>query len=586
MNAPSNAFGGAGSEKAGGSSLIKAQQPAPNFDLKKLWADVLAILHEQIDAASFQAWIAPLTLAGVARSKSCVGATETTQEYIVTLSAPSSFAQTWVNARWAEQLIPALQSSITQITNAPTFVTLNFALATGSTSSKAEASAPATATEAPLHALRGIGTALKQVASSKTAQEQRPPKSANTPSRTTPSSRPANYLTPPPSMGISANAGRGPRFPQPSLAPTMLQRPSEISGKSGNAGRKAGHSNFKFTEDAPPADQTFDTFQVAQTNQFALHYVRRVVEQQGERGQTLIVSAPMGSGKTHLLHAAWHEARQTGRRTLFVALRHGTLELTGEPEYWDLLFVENLHILGRAEYAPEAEIVGRLLATAQKNGVSTIITSRYTPERCLPMDHPLTKTLYSAGNWRGTIVPMSEPGIYLRAMILRDWAAARGVTLSKDAAHLLSHSKMHLGEIYKQWGDVVKAASQQDGTLSLESAEAFLEMLEARDPASTTRITPSQVIDTVLHYYGATIQDMRSESRSQDVLLPRQVAMYLLREVLALPYSRIAEMFGKRDHTTAMHSCIKIEGLRDTDLVMRTTLETLTQRLHDQLATN
>ena len=106
----------------------------------------------------------------------------------------------------------------------------------------------------------------------------------------------------------------------------------------------------------------------------------------------------------------------------------------------------------------------------------------------------------------------------------------------------------------------------------MDAEEALRNILSIKDPK---RITPDLITQAVSDFYGVTPADVRSSKRNREIALPRQIAMYLTRDMTDLSLPRIGDAFGGRDHTTVMHACDKIAELAETDEAIRAAIQAL-----------
>lgn len=125
--------------------------------------------------------------------------------------------------------------------------------------------------------------------------------------------------------------------------------------------------------------------------------------------------------------------------------------------------------------------------------------------------------------------------------------------------------------------NTVMAYSLLAGSVDLDTAkEALKDIIE---PKSIKQVTPDMIIEVVAAYYNITKKDMLSSKRSRNISEPRQVAMFLCRDVLNMPYAKIGDAFGGKDHTTVMHACAKIENLIEDEDKMVEDIKNIRKRI-------
>ena len=311
---------------------------------------------------------------------------------------------------------------------------------------------------------------------------------------------------------------------------------------------------------------TFDSFVVGTSNQFAHAACMAVGEQLAKTYNPLFIYGGVGLGKTHLLHAIGHHARQRDPRIrvsyvssekftndLINSIRFdATVEFRNRYRSLDLLLIDDIQfIAGKERTQEEFFHTFNDLYDASKQ---IVISSDRVP-REIPT---LEERLRSRFEW-GLIADIQAPDLETKAAILRKKAQAQGVRLPDEVSLFIAkHVKSSIRELE---GSLVRLAAQASFAhqeITLELAQEVLRELTAEQQRVPTI---SSIQKAVAEFYGVRVDDMRSRGRNKSIVLPRQVAMYLCRQIVKASLPDIGEGFGGKDHSTVIHSCEKVKRM-------------------------
>ena len=311
---------------------------------------------------------------------------------------------------------------------------------------------------------------------------------------------------------------------------------------------------------------TFDSFVVGTSNQFAHAACMAVGEQLAKTYNPLFIYGGVGLGKTHLLHAIGHHARQRDPRIrvsyvssekftndLINSIRFdATVEFRNRYRSFDLLLIDDIQfIAGKERTQEEFFHTFNDLYDASKQ----IVVSSDRVPREIPT---LEERLRSRFEW-GLIADIQAPDLETKAAILRKKAQAQGVRLPDEVSLFIAkHVKSSIRELE---GSLVRLAAQASFThqeITLELAQEVLRELTAEQQRVPTI---SSIQKAVAEFYGVRVDDMRSRGRNKSIVLPRQVAMYLCRQIVKASLPDIGEGFGGKDHSTVIHSCEKVKRM-------------------------
>lgn len=337
-----------------------------------------------------------------------------------------------------------------------------------------------------------------------------------------------------------------------------------------------GNSSGLFDRDPDP-QQTFASFVPGPTNDFALRAAKSVAEGDENIG-LLFIHAGFGYGKTHLLNAIAHHCTQTHRaRALFLraedfmrkfiaALRdRDTLSFKDELRNADILLLDDLqHICGRT--ATVSEFLHTLNAFTDGKRKLVIAADR-PPGQLEGLPEDVSSRLKG-----GLVVALQKPDQATRLGILKakaaEWerkrprAALAETVLERVAAEVDGPPREVLGVFNR-------LATYADLTGHPVTPEFVDETIELRGAVPERRTTIEEIQKKTAEFYKLELKDLHSECRAWRVARPRQVAMYLARQLTARSLPDIGRRFGNRDHTTVLHACKRITALCETDPVFQ-----------------
>lgn len=329
---------------------------------------------------------------------------------------------------------------------------------------------------------------------------------------------------------------------------------------------------------------TFDSFVVGSSNQFAHAASMAAAEQLSKAYNPLFIYGGVGLGKTHLLHAIGHLALQRDPRIkvsyvssekftndLINAIRFdATVEFRNRYRSLDLLLIDDIQFIAGKERTQEEFF--HTFNDLYDSSKQIVISSDSLP-REIPT---LEERLRSRFEW-GLIADIQPPDLETKAAILRKKAQAQGVRLPDEVSLFIAkHVKSNIRELE---GSLVRLAAQASFTnreVSLELAQEVLKELTAEQQRVPT--IPA-IQKAVAEFYGVRVDDLRSRGRNKSIVLPRQVAMYLCREIVKASLPDIGDGFGGKDHSTVIHACEKIKRKMAGEEAFRKQVDELSVRL-------
>jgi chromosomal replication initiator protein len=331
-------------------------------------------------------------------------------------------------------------------------------------------------------------------------------------------------------------------------------------------------------------DFTFDTLVTGRANDLARAAAMQVVRNPGTSYNPLFVYGGVGLGKTHLIHALGNGIfgynpdlviRYVHAEDYYADVVRAYQQKSFDvfKRYYrslDLLLIDDVQFFNNKTRTQEEFFHAfNALTEAKKQIVITCDT--------YPKDIPgLEDRLVSRFDW-GLTVAIEPPELEMRVAILKKKAQSEAIDLSEDVSFLIAkHLRSNVRELEGALKKVVAFARFHAREINLELAkEALKDLLGAHN----RQITIDAIQKTVADYYKIKVSDMYSKKRTRAIARPRQVAMWLAKELTPVSYPAIGEAFGGRDHTTVLHACRTIAELRLKDPTLNHDLLVLTQVL-------
>jgi chromosomal replication initiator protein len=327
------------------------------------------------------------------------------------------------------------------------------------------------------------------------------------------------------------------------------------------------------------ARYTFERFVVGANNQLAAAAARAVAEAPARMYNPLFVYGGVGLGKTHLMHAIGHVLleRDLNRRVAYVSSEWFTNDLIASIQDGrmsdfrrryreiDLLLIDDVHFLGEKERTQEEFFhTFNALYEAQRQ----IVVTSDRPPKEIP---GLEERLVSRFEW-GLVADIRSPDLETRVAILRKKAEEGDIAIADEVLEYIARNcRSNVRELE---GAVIKLLAYSSLTQRDITSDLAREALGGVLGAEGER-TPDAIRKRVAESFGIPVETLVSRRRTKEVTVPRQVAMYLMRELLDLPLTQIGAHFGGRDHSTVIHSINKVEHDLELDPAMRERVEGL-----------
>lgn len=329
---------------------------------------------------------------------------------------------------------------------------------------------------------------------------------------------------------------------------------------------------------------TFDNFVVGSGNELAYAACQAVAAHPGTKYNPLFIYGGVGIGKTHLMQAvgnailaANHKARvvyvssEQFLQEFVDALRFKkNTDFAGFYRSADVLIVDDIQFIANGVKVQE-EFFHTFNALHQA-GKQIIISSDRTPRDIATLEERLRSRFV----W-GMTIDMQTPDFETRCAILQTKAAAHEVTLPPDVTEYLSnHVQTNVRELEGALNQLLAFCEMRELSPSIEIVSGLLGSIKTRPKHLNAR----QVIERTARHYQIPIDDILGPKRDKDIVVPRQVAMYILRSELHLSFPKIARELGRKDHTTAIHSVEKIQKESALDADIRSAITSIKERLY------
>jgi chromosomal replication initiator protein len=331
-------------------------------------------------------------------------------------------------------------------------------------------------------------------------------------------------------------------------------------------------------------DLTFDSFVTGKANQLARAAAIQVANNPGVSYNPLFFYGGVGLGKTHLIHAIGNQvmADQPGARIRYIHAeqyvrdvvtayqRKGFDDFKHYYHSLDMLLIDDIQFFGGKSRTQEEFFYAFEALIAAKKQI--IITSDTYPKEITGMDDRLISRFDS-----GLTVAIEPPELEMRVAILLKKAQSEGVTLSDDVAFFVAkHLRSNVRELEGALRKILAYSRFHGKDITIDIVkEALKDLLSVQN----RQISVENIQKTVADFFNIKVADMYSKRRPANIARPRQIAMYLAKELTQKSLPEIGELFGGRDHTTVLHAVRKIAGDRAKNAECNHELHVLEQTL-------
>ena len=352
-------------------------------------------------------------------------------------------------------------------------------------------------------------------------------------------------------VAASANGGGGGQ--SPSVAPAAQHvrlEPTRVGGEGGTT-----NINPRYT---------FSNFIVGSANRLAHAASLSVAERPGHAYNPLFLYGGVGLGKTHLMHAIGNQviAKFPRKRVVYATSEKFTNEFITSIQQGkiddfraryrriDLLLIDDIQFIADKERTQEEFF--HTFNAIHEDGKQIVLSSDRPPKAILTLE----ERLRSRFEW-GLIADLTAPDLETRIAILRAKAEEGAVPITSDVIEFIARKVVsNIRELEGALNRIVAYASMGAMPISIELAQAVLSNV-LYNPKKR-QVTPERIAMAVADYYGVQMEALKGQKRDKAIVMPRQVAMFLMREETDVSLLRIGAELGGRDHSTVLHACDKI----------------------------
>lgn len=315
---------------------------------------------------------------------------------------------------------------------------------------------------------------------------------------------------------------------------------------------------------------TFDTFVVGQSNRFAHAASVAVADAPGEAYNPLFIYGGVGLGKTHLMNAIANEIKERNPDSKIILTtsenfttevieaiaRKKTMELRNRMRTVDVLMIDDIQFLSNKQ-ATQEEFFHTFNALFEKKK-QIVISSDRPPNEISALEERIKSRFMS-----GLIADVGKPDFETRVAILLHKAETENLDIDLESiAYIAERVDTNIRELEGSLNRVKAVAGFEKTSITIDLVKSSLSnLVKVRDEK---RITTDRIMDEASRYFHITRADILSDRRSRDVAIPRQLAIYLTREMTGASTTKIGADFG-RDHATIMHACKKIAEMIEKD---------------------
>lgn len=382
-------------------------------------------------------------------------------------------------------------------------------------------------------------------------------------SRKSPSSKPNQGVTAP--LPIKQNQGAG-------FGNTITMEPRPTTKAATTPKNKL---NSKYT---------FDTFIVGPSNDLAYTMCQTVVKFPGDKFNPLLMYGGVGLGKTHLMQAVGNELLKHNQslsvqyvtseqftNEFLDAISRKKSNFTDKYRSADVLIIDDIQFIAGKERTQEEFF--HIFNDLYQSGKQIIMSTDRPPKAIAKLEDRLRSRLES-----GMTVDIQKPELETRIAIIRTKSEAQGADMPIEVAEYLArHWQHNTRELEGLLTSLIFKCQHAGIELSIPAVSAIL----GNTLNATTKrraLTPKAIIEQTANYYDVSPADLTGPKRDKDIVVPRQVAMYLMRSELNLSYPKIGAALGGRDHTTAMHSCSKMSKAIENDDALRSEINEIREK--------
>lgn len=332
---------------------------------------------------------------------------------------------------------------------------------------------------------------------------------------------------------------------------------------------------------------TFESFVVGPGNELAQAAAHAAAQKPGAIYNPLFIYGGVGLGKTHLVQAVGNYilAKDKTKKVLYINSEKFTNDFifaikSGQTDKFkqtyrniDVLLIDDIQFIAGKEQTQE-EFFHTFNALHQNN--KQIVISSDRPPKAI---QEIENRLISRFEW-GMIADISAPDLETRVAILEIKAQEKKYHLDKEIVNYVAETiQDNIRELEGALNRIIAFHQLNNTTPTLDSVKAILGGISANHKKAG--LTPKKLLHSVSIFYDISMENLLGSSRKKELVIPRQIAMFLMREELKASYPNIGQEIGGRDHTTAMHACIKVNSMIEVDEKIKNDILVLRQKIYE-----
>ena len=332
---------------------------------------------------------------------------------------------------------------------------------------------------------------------------------------------------------------------------------------------------------------TFNNFVVGPGNELAQAAAQAAAKKPGEMYNPLFIYGGVGLGKTHLIQAVGNYilSQNPSKKLLYInsekftndfiyAIKGGKTD-TFKNNYRsvDVLLIDDIQFIAGKEQTQE-EFFHTFNALHQNH--KQIVISSDRPPKAIPS---IEKRLVSRFEW-GMIADVSSPDLETRVAILEMKCQEKNYNIEKDIINYIAENiQENIRELEGALNRITAFHELNNTSPTIESVKSILGGVTAN--IKKAGLTSKKLLNNIALFYDVKMEDLLGSSRKNEIVVPRQIAMFLMRQELNSSYPNIGQNVGGRDHTTAMHACEKINKLIDQNEKIKNDISILKQKIYE-----
>lgn len=353
----------------------------------------------------------------------------------------------------------------------------------------------------------------------------------------------------------------------------------EVSAATLEAARQANPEPVRRESDVSTLNSkyNFENFVVGACNRFAYAAARAVAESPGKVYNPLFIYGGVGLGKTHIMQAIGNEVRMTtGLKVLYVSSEtflndfvesimndKGVKNQAFRDKYrnLDLLMLDDVQFMSKKKQMQEQ--IFNTFETLQNGGKQMVFASDRPPQDIPDLDDRVRSRFASS-----LIVDIQPPDLETRIAILHQKSQSAKVNIAANALEFIAeHVSSNIREMEGVLTKVIFLSRLYERKVDLDICREALNDYHVQE---CDEITADEIIDCTCRYFNVRKEDVVGKKKNKEIVEPRQISMYLITELMALPLDKIGECFGGREHTTVIHARDKVSALVVSDSKVKT----------------